>query len=55
MRCEMSLDDGKIAALGLGFRGASAANGEEILKQGDGFFGTHAGSDFDAVVGAVVA
>jgi hypothetical protein len=35
-------EDRKIAALGLAFRGANAANGEEILKQGDGFLRTHA-------------
>jgi hypothetical protein len=35
-------EDRSIAALALAFGGANAANGEEILKQGDGFFRTHA-------------
>jgi hypothetical protein len=44
-----------VAALRLVRGGAGAARGEKILKQGDGFFGAHACSDFDAVIGTVVA
>lgn len=43
-----------MAALRL-FGGASAATGEEILQQGDGFVGANAFNDIDAMVSAVVA
>jgi hypothetical protein len=43
-----------VAALRLVRGGAGAASAEEILEQGDGFFGAHARCDLHAMVRAIV-